>query len=351
MPRSRKLTWQAGTAGRNGRWRKKYKGRSYYFSGGRGKTDRVAYENAVRAWEKKKLEVDAATPKRHQADYDAAISEWQYALSWCRKHSDDEMAAIASAKLAKLQAQLASPKPVAISREDKLDGQFDMSVRNPTLQQFLNDIVENFEPLPVSVADVQTGVAELEAGLAERQGPLPLLEPNPDLLWPADPLQIEREIWRDRLRVLHRSGEPREADLQSHIDNFLESKRQLVSAGRADMLKLHLNRFSEWCGGGTSVADLAGRTLAEYHQLLHEQVKSKSLASSTAKDCLASVKTFIRWLWQRDIIPALPRVMDGRTQELQIRSEHSEIVTFTALSALRHFHFSEFPDGVEAGMV
>ena len=149
MPRSRNLTWQAGTAGRTGRWRKKYRGRSYYFSGGGGKTDQVAYENAVQAWEKKKLEVDATTPKRHQADYDAAISEWQYVLSWCRKHSDDEMAAVATTKLAKLQTQLASPRPVAIARDDRLDGQFDMSVRNPALQQMLDDIAQSMDAAPV----------------------------------------------------------------------------------------------------------------------------------------------------------------------------------------------------------
>ncbi len=329
MPRSRKLTWQAGTAGRTGRWRKKYRGRSYYFSGGGGKTDQVAYENAVQAWEKKKLEVDATTPKRHQADYDAAISEWQYVLSWCRKQSDDEMAAVAATKLEKLQTQLASPRPVAIARDDRLDGQFDMSVRNPVLQEGLNYIVENFEPLPVSVADAQAALADLEPRLAERQSPLPLLTPNPDLLWPADPLQIEKAIWSDRLNVLKRSAEPHEADLQSNIDRFLADKRATVSAGRADMLRLHLNRFSQWCGSGTDVTELVGKTLAEYHQDLMEQARAKSLASATAKECLSSVKTFIRWLWQRDVILTLPRIMDGRTQQLNIPVDNKEIVVFT----------------------
>ena len=214
MPRSRKLTWQAGTAGRTGRWRKKYRGRSYYFSGGRGKTDQIAYEYAVQAWEKKRLEVDAATP-------------------------------------------------------------------------------------------------------------------NPDLNWSADPLQIEKAVWSDRLNVLQRSDEPHEADLQSHINRFLEAKRATVSAGRANMLRLHLNRFSEWCGNGMDVTELAGKTLAEYHQDLTEQARAKSLASPTAKECLSSVKTFIRWLWQRDVIPSLPRIMDGRTQQLNIPVDNNEIVVFT----------------------
>jgi len=47
MPRTFKLTWQTGTNNRVGRWRKKYKGKVYYFSGGRGKYDCDAYEEMM----------------------------------------------------------------------------------------------------------------------------------------------------------------------------------------------------------------------------------------------------------------------------------------------------------------
>jgi hypothetical protein len=70
MPRNYKLTWQPGASGRGGRWRKKYKGKSYYFGGGRGKTDREAYEAAWSDWERLKLKIDTAAPKQHQADYE-----------------------------------------------------------------------------------------------------------------------------------------------------------------------------------------------------------------------------------------------------------------------------------------
>ena len=172
-------------------------------------------------------------------------------------------------------------------------------------------------------------LADLEPKLAELQRPLQSFTPTPDLLWPRDPLQIEKAVWSDRLKVLQGSGKTHDVDLQSHINHFLEVKRATVSAGRVGMLRLHLNRFSEWCGSGTPVTELAGKTLAEYHQILVGQVNAKSLASPTAKEYLASVKMFIRWLWQMEVIPALPRIMDGRTQQLQIRAEHTEIVTFT----------------------
>ena len=90
MPRKYKLTWQPGSGNRPGRWRKKYKGKCHYFSSGRGKSDREAYDAALAAWERKKVEIDAALPKRHQADYGRAIREWQSVLTWCRKHPGDE---------------------------------------------------------------------------------------------------------------------------------------------------------------------------------------------------------------------------------------------------------------------
>ncbi len=70
MPRKYNLTWQPGTRGRAGRWRKKYKGQVYYFPGGRGKSDRDAYDAALTKWEQMKPRLDALAPKPHQAEYE-----------------------------------------------------------------------------------------------------------------------------------------------------------------------------------------------------------------------------------------------------------------------------------------
>ena len=80
MPRKRELTWQAGSNGRGGRWRKKYKGQSFYFPGGNGKTDQAAYDRAVELWKQKKEEIDAEVAKPHEADYRTAIIEWNAVL-------------------------------------------------------------------------------------------------------------------------------------------------------------------------------------------------------------------------------------------------------------------------------
>ena len=82
MPRKFKLTWQPGSSGRGGRWRKKYKGKAYYFDGGNGKYDREAYNAALDAWDALKIKVDGEAPRPHQVDYERVVEEWQQVLTW-----------------------------------------------------------------------------------------------------------------------------------------------------------------------------------------------------------------------------------------------------------------------------
>ncbi|MHC4405345.1 MAG: hypothetical protein ACYTG0_37335 [Planctomycetota bacterium] len=83
MPRKRELTWQNGTGRRGGRWKKWYGGKAYYFPFGTSKSDTVGYQQALKAWKKRKAEVDAEGarhPKPHQEDYERAIGEWSLVL-------------------------------------------------------------------------------------------------------------------------------------------------------------------------------------------------------------------------------------------------------------------------------
>ena len=46
-----KLTWWTGRTKDKGKWRKKYKGKIYYFSSGYGKSDREAEKKAIQEFE------------------------------------------------------------------------------------------------------------------------------------------------------------------------------------------------------------------------------------------------------------------------------------------------------------
>ena len=67
MPRNIKLSWQPGVGNREGRWKKFYRGKAYYFPGGKGKSDREGYDAAWAAWEIKKAEIDRTSPPNAQA--------------------------------------------------------------------------------------------------------------------------------------------------------------------------------------------------------------------------------------------------------------------------------------------
>ena len=82
MARKLELTWHKST----GRWRKRYKGRDYYFPFGKSKSDRVGYEKALEAWHVKKEKIDADKP--HRDAYERAILRWKEMADWYWKHGD-----------------------------------------------------------------------------------------------------------------------------------------------------------------------------------------------------------------------------------------------------------------------
>lgn len=122
MPRRRKMTWQAGSESRSGRWRKKYKKRVFQAAGGRGKNDDEAYQKAWEGFKQFKDEVDkeeAQQPKPHQAEYEAAIAEWKLVLQWSVENGDVQYAPLARSKIEALANRLEQSKPQPLGSEDR----------------------------------------------------------------------------------------------------------------------------------------------------------------------------------------------------------------------------------------
>jgi hypothetical protein len=128
MPRKRReLTWQNGTGRRKGRWKKVYRGKAYYFTYGTSKSDTAGYKQALKAWQKKKAEIDAEkaqAPKPHQEDYNRAIEEWELVLGWSLEHDDERYVVIAREKIKDLKRRLARSTPPPITDEDRLWSRF-----------------------------------------------------------------------------------------------------------------------------------------------------------------------------------------------------------------------------------
>lgn len=345
MPRNYKLTWQAGVTGRGGRWRKKYRGKVYHFPGGRGKCDREAYDAAVESWEKQKLLIDADAPKPNARDYLRAIAEWESVLTWCRNHGDESMAEVAVEKLGQLKTNFAKRKPEPVRIEDTFAGQFDEDVRYPGLNEMLAKTAEKaigvigtnsfFGNLPgyedYCVA-TDKFLRQFHDGGELNSNPV-RVEPSKLHIEEIEPLRIERAVWGDRLKMMQ-VDTPLEQTLKSFIDRFVESKKASASAGelsigRASNLQSHVEQFAAWLGHNTPVVEIKSQTLSDYRLSLLNKVEANQWSRTTANDRLSSVKSFVRWLWQIEAIPALPRIMDSKSNALNIGISQSKIVVFS----------------------
>ncbi|HCO23643.1 MAG TPA: hypothetical protein DIT97_11515 [Gimesia maris] len=314
-----KLTWQAGSKNRAGRWRKKYNGKVYYFNGGRGKSDRNAYAAAISEWNQIKLRVDAVLPRRHQAEYDSLIETWDRVLTWSNRHGETQMAQIAYEKLIKLRSALEAPVLKSPKREDYLESEFTV----PTI-----DLPENL--LEQTAKELKTDnfvFPSLSDSTIESRKKYALeLDGSPQ--------RILREIWLDRLDSVRKQSVNSQDLLSENIAEFIKHKKQEVDSNRLSLfrfytLELHLSHFQQTIDGNISISEINTKLLLKYQSVLLENIKNGKWSNTTARGYLHSMKSFVRWLWHIEAIPNLPRVLDGRVDILSIRSGPMNIIEFT----------------------
>lgn len=349
MPRSFKLTWQAGGSHQTGRWRKKYRGQVHYFPGGRGKSDREAYEAAVATWEALKVKIDAAAPRPHESDYMQAIEQWEQVLAWCNQHDDAALGAgaawwprmlgkepgvtwyadLATRTLDDLRRRLAAPRLTPLARDDWFESVFDP---HPSVAEFGKKLQamlsggELCEPLPMPAMTIPATAEELPTVRIR-------VDPDKDYL-DGSPQRIAREIWRDRLEVQQRKAAPEENSVKHHIQLFLDEKKANanageVSIGRLYAVKLHLAHFQDWFGKDRDVEEIDGQALSRYRLELLEKTASDAWTKTTAKHYLMTAKSFVRWLWTTEAIATLPRILAEKSSKLTITVGLGEIVVFT----------------------
>lgn len=185
MPKTIKLSWQPGVGNREGRWKKVYRGRSYYFSGGKGKSDREAYDAAWASWQALKTKIDLCGPRKHEGEYESAIEMWEQVLAWSNRYGERQVAVVAYEKLELLRKRLLIPALPPLAREDT----FEATLDSPTIS--LDDVVAS----PPTAADI--------SHLRLARPDLTNLTPENRARFGAgidgSPSRIAREIWQDRL--------------------------------------------------------------------------------------------------------------------------------------------------------
>ena len=333
MPRTYNLTWQPGIGGRSGRWRKKYRGEVYYFEGGRGKSDRQAYDAAVKQWELEKLRVDGSTPRLHQEEYEGEINTWEKVLAWSKRHGDTAMAQLAFEKIAGIRSQLETPLLRPLAKGDRFESQF-----RPVLIELPDDLLRTAAQTQLTNAE-RSKLASVSTSRETRERLSRELD--------GSSLRIEDEIWKDRLSSQEKRSAIQSNLIVDHIQNYVEQKEREaasgeLSVGRAYAIRLHLSHFSDWIGTDTSVDEIDTQKLQDYHAKLlgmvprkaqrsktkATQKKERSWTPKTAREYLTTAKSFVRWLWEMELFPALPRVLGHKSNSLKITPENAAPVIF-----------------------
>lgn len=212
----------------------------------------------------------------------------------------------------------------------------------PVLEPLARD--DTFDAtLDFPTADLDDALAKLptaaEIAALKLPGPVPAKLTTHDLERlgtgiDGSPSRIAREIWQDRLEIQQRKAASEDDSLGAHVQRFLTQKGDQanageVSIGRVNGLRIHLTWFQDWLGKDTAVRDIDGAALTRYHAELLHKVSKQEWNRTTANHDMASVKGFVRWLWQIEAIPSLPRVLDGRSQLLRISRPLPRVIVFT----------------------
>ena len=373
MPRKLILTWQDGTANRPGRWRKKFRKQSYYFSGGKGKSDRAAYDRAVAEWEKLKAKLEPTAAKPNQVAYDAVIAQWEDVLACCREAEDAEMEGVATGKLADLRRRLAGKRPRPIAPDDTLDGylnsyrpQRGLSAAIDGMFRLAADESVKWEiqvlkppcstgepgpwqpvmpgPKPIGVGrgvnqEDATGVSEragtIDGGAIPRQldGTEELTLDDVSAFAQDQSSDAKREVWRERLNAKRRQAAIQEdKSVKFHTQKFLAEKEanaalKEITISRAETLRIDLLYFGDWFGQSRLVTEIGSKTLVDYRTHLLANAEKEQRSSTWAHSRFSSLKSFVRWLWHMDVLENLPRILDS--PDLRISKNTPQIITYT----------------------
>ena len=276
-----KLTWQKGTGGRPGRWRKIISGTAHYFDGGTGKSDKAAYKVAVAEYEKLKTEL-SATQNPHRAEYLTAIRDWEAVAIWSKENGDEDRLAIAEAKISTLNERLAKgSKCKPLGRGDKF-------VTEPEWSRY-------------------------EEGGHRVKELVPNMYIEED--WSPSGSGFGFNLWRDRLdSVKHREGLTNdvECSVVAIVDKFIASmtrkyRDNALSPSRLACLQASTDLFKTTVGATKDLATLNGQTMSIFFEHLQTKVDDKSFSAATGRDHATNAAQFLRWAWKQEHIESLPR--------------------------------------------
>lgn len=318
-----KLTWQAG-AGRRGRWKKMYKGRILYFDGGRGKSDSEAYALAVAEFDRQKVLIDSElhASRPHRRDYEEAIAEWEQVLLASREARDNPAMIVSAAKIDELRKRMSSRNPPPVSKR------FDYPVRRLGLNA--GQIVSS-----LTQSDVAKSASLIADSVLEE-----LDIPEEDQEYVARVVQAYAgdAIWKERLAKTQSAPEDvaQQKSLKTRIGSYLAKRRPSgITATHYENIRRRLEYLQRVLGPGIDASTITGRHLDDLHQALLKDCESKRFSRNYAADVMKTIKTFVRWLHEVEILPHLPRNLTSKS--LRIDRETPIIEAYSIEQVQQYF--------------
>lgn len=274
MPRKHELTWDKASK----RWKKYYKGKQYYFRHGESKTDAAGYLKALNAWQDRKREIDnASTESPHIRKWDEFIAEAMVQQRQCERND--------------------TPK----NRERWLY----LAGLIGTYKHLKDEGVDWFGDLSESALPI------IGIDRDELESPPPWQEYNPGV-----------EISPQRT-------------IEGNVERFMSQKKQQVerkeqSHGHFDLLRCCLANFTKYVGGSRAIETINGGMLESYRdyllQRIEGKVKGEQCSPEYGKSHLNSVRQFVRWCWERELLE-LPRVLSSREFKIVVPEKRIELLT------------------------
>lgn len=301
---------------------KTYKGKRHYLGNASSKSDQAAYVRAHERWLELQLKLkveEREISSPYQSEYDAAIEEWEDALEWLDKNEHDHEYLIIRAEraLENLRRSRASGSSHPPSEEDRFFYQ-----------------VERYRGVAKKLTRVLSELTE-KAGLRGRTGGR-VYTPTRDSFASMDgsPARLRREIWKDRFATQRRAKRqvPHARTVGGSVERYLCDQKVRfdagnLSAGRFTALRCSSIDFRDWIGAGFETAEINAEQLSAYHNELCKRMSRKLISSATAHDRLSDVTALVRWLWEFQEIPELPRNIISR--RLRIAKKISAPVYFS----------------------
>lgn len=274
-----KLTWRAE---QGGRWRKRYKGRDYYFARLPGESKESSYGRCLKAWEQKKAEIDEA----------AGAVDYRRGLAVLIERT--------KARLTELAADDTPENRVRWSHQRQL---------LLTLDDWLRNGVNPFD----NTDDMDNPPDKfLPWGSADYDEPAPWWSP------PVVASSQENSIGGCVQRYL--------AEAETNAN------RQKLSKGRVEVLRVGLASFRKHVGESRPAASLTSGDLDSFRKALEQKIDAGELRPHSARDRLQAVKQFVRWAWELELMP-LPRLLQSR--KFAIALPATKIETFTDVEVQR----------------